>query len=84
MSARAHRKPPLLLLHCTISLLSPHTHAGEHLWCRGHPDTKAYYCRAHSLLVRPSAVVMSAGGEELGKVMGRTEEEELPQVTSGG
>ena len=54
--------------------------SGEYLWCRGHPGSKAYYCRAHSLLVNPSAVSMSQGGEALGDVMGRSEDAELPKV----
>jgi hypothetical protein len=42
--------------------------ASEYFSCRGHPITHAYYCRARSLLLRPSAIKLSRGGEALDQV----------------
>jgi hypothetical protein len=41
---------------------------GEYMWCRKHPVTSAFYCRAHNLQLNPSKIRLSRGGEELGQV----------------
>lgn len=56
---------------------------GEALYCKRNPSIDAVACGARNLLMDPSAIHMSRGGEPLDSVMGRKEEEELPQFRTG-
>lgn len=46
--------------------------------CRTNSATRAFLCRARKLMLNPSDITMSRGGETLSAVMGRSEAEELP------
>lgn len=56
---------------------------GEALYCKRNPSIDAVACGARNLVMDPAAIAMSRGGEPLDSVMGRKEEEELPQFRPG-
>lgn len=56
---------------------------GEALYCKRNPPIDAVACGARNLVMDPAALHMSRGGEPLDSVMGRREEDELPQFGAG-
>ena len=57
--------------------------SGPRLTCWHHPETHAYYCTGHDLVLHPDRIEMTRGGEDLSSVMGRSEDSELPTWGSG-
>jgi glycoprotein 2-beta-D-xylosyltransferase len=53
------------------------------LECRQHPRTTGVMCRGRSMIMHPSRIIMSHGGEDVTAVLGRAEADEVPKFSEG-
>lgn len=67
-----------------FQLTPPPSQAGAAgLACRRHAGTTAVLCSGRSLIMYPSRITMSQGGEDVTAVLGRAEEAEVPRFSDG-
>jgi glycoprotein 2-beta-D-xylosyltransferase len=58
------------------------SNSNANLQCSYHPQTLAFFCEAKQVIIYPSKITVSHGGESLDAVMGRQEHDELPVFES--